>query len=213
VLQPAASEVQPLDAGSVHSADAGLHVRPVQGEVRQATSHAHDRPQLTVRHAPVPVQLMLHGPAPQVTFLQLCAPLHVIVHDLLLVQLMPLLHEPAGEHAMLQLQPVGQVTCCLHPPLSAQSIVQVFVVVLHDVHCAGQVAASPGGCASPLTPESTWDATQKPSVQVRPLLQSDCFVHAKSSLRWLIEQLPVVMTANPMTASQSATSFTASLQW
>jgi len=145
---------------------------------------------------------MLHGPAPQVTFLQLCAPLHVIVHDLLLVQLMPLLHEPAGEHAMLQLQPVGQVTCCLQPPLSAQSIVQVFVVLLHDVHCAGQ-----------LTPESTWDATQKPSVQVRPLLQSDCFVHAKSSLRWLIEQLPVVMTANPTTASQSATSFTASLQW
>ena len=91
-------------------------------------------------------------------------------------------------------------------------MVQVFVLLSHDVHPGGHVAASLVGCASPLTPESTWDATQKPSVQVRPLLQSDCFVHAKSSLRWLIEQLPVVMTANPTTASQSATSFTACLQ-
>ncbi len=94
------------------------------------------------------------------------------------------------------------MTCCLQPPLSAQSIVQVFAVVLHDVHAAGQ----------PVTLASTWEATQKPSVQVRPLLQSDCFVHAKSSLRWLIEQLPAVMTANPTTVSQSATSFTACLQ-
>jgi hypothetical protein len=124
-----------------------------------------------------------------------------------LAQVTPLLHEPAGEHAMLQLQPVGQVTCCLQPPLSMQSIVQVFVVLLHDVHCAGQLFGP-----SVFTPESSWGATQKPSVQVRPLLQSDCFVHAKSSLRWLIEQLPAVMTANPTTASQSATSFTACLQ-
>ena len=90
---------------------------------------------------------------------------------------------------------------------------QVFVVLLHDVHCGGQVAASPPGGPSDFTPESSWGATQKPSMQVRPLLQSDCFVHAKSSLRWLIEQLPAVMTANPTTASQSATSFTASLPW
>jgi len=114
---------------------------------------------------------------------------------------------------MLQFQPVGHVTCCLQPPLSAQSIVQVFVLLLHDVHCAGQVAASPPGGPSDVTPESSWGATQKPSVQVRPLMQSDCFVHAKSSLRWLIEQPPAVMTANPTIASQSATSFTASLQW
>ena len=72
-----------------------------------------------------------------------------------------MLHEPAGEHAMLQLQPVGQVTCCLQPPLSAQSIVQDFVVLLHDVHCPGQLTPASGG------------ATQKPSVQVRPVLQSD----------------------------------------
>jgi len=96
----------------------------------------------------------------------------VIVHASLLAQVTPLLHEPAGEQAMLQFQPTGHVTCWLHAPrLSAQSIVQVFVVVLHDVHCAGQVTPASGG------------ATQKPSVHVRPVLQSDCFVHAKSSLR------------------------------
>jgi hypothetical protein len=35
---------------------------------------------VTLRHDPVPAQSTLHGPAPQVRFLQLCAPLHVIVH-------------------------------------------------------------------------------------------------------------------------------------
>lgn len=158
-----------------------------------------------MRHAPVPVQSMLHGPVPQVRSLQLCDPLHVILHDLLLTQLTPLRHELGVEQAMLQLQPTGHVTCWLHaPPLSAQSIVHDFVALLHEVHCAGQLPAPS------VTPESSWGATQKPSVHVRPVLQSDCFMQAKSSLRWFIEQLPAMMTANPMTANQSA-SFTACL--
>ena len=110
-MQPVASEVQPLAAGSVQSGDDSLHVRPTQGEVRQATSHAHDMPQVTLRHAPMPVQAMLHGPAPQVRFRQLCAPLHMIVHDWLLTQVTPLRHELPGEHKTLQVQPTGHVTC------------------------------------------------------------------------------------------------------
>jgi len=80
VLQPAASEVQPR--GTVVEVQSGvLHVRFVQSELAwQVTSHAHDRPQLTFRHDPVPAQSTLHRPVPQVRFLQLCAPLHVIVH-------------------------------------------------------------------------------------------------------------------------------------
>jgi hypothetical protein len=97
-------------------------------------------------------------------------------------------------------------------PLSAQSIVQLFVVLSHDVHPAGHVPPSPVGGASVFTPESFWDATQKPSMQARPLLQGVCGSHANCSLRWLIEQLPAVTAANPMTTSQSVTSFTAYLQ-
>ena len=179
----------------------------MQGAVRQATSHPHDRLQLTLRQDWVPLQSTLQAPVPQSTLRQLCWPLHMMVHDLAPAQLMPLLQALASEQAMVQLQPAGQVTCCLQPPLRAQSIVQVFAVMLHDVHPAGQPVASPGTLAS------TWDATQKPSMQVRPVLQSACFVQANSSLRWVTEQPPAVAaaTANPM-VSQSATSFTACLR-
>jgi len=175
----------------------------------QVTSHAHDGPQAMPVHEVRPVQSTLHRPVPHVTPWQLREPLHAIVHPLLLVQLMPLLHALSPEHAMLQFQPLGHVTICLHvAALSAQSIVQVFVAVLHDVHCDGQAV----GCPSVFTPESSAGPTQNPSVQVRPSAQSACFSHAKSPPRWLTEQPPAVTTANPRTASQNATSFTAYLR-
>jgi hypothetical protein len=70
---------------------------------------------------------------------------------------------------------VGHVIAWLHATgLTAQSIVQLFVAVLHDVHGDGQPAASPFGRASPFTPESSCVTTQNPSEQVRPELQSAC---------------------------------------
>jgi hypothetical protein len=87
-------------------------------------------------------------------------------------------------------------------------MVQLFAPVLHDVHCDGHA----DGGASVLTPESSCGATQKPSLQVRPSAQSDCRSQVKSPLRWLTEQPPAVTAANPRTASQSATSFTACLR-
>jgi len=120
----------------------------------QLISHAQDEPHVTVRHDWLPVQLMLQGPPPQVTFRQLSVPPHVIVHDLLPVQLMPLRHALVVEHAMLQLQPMGHETCCVQPPLTPQSIVQAFALALHDVHCAGHTPPSV------FPPASTWDATQ-----------------------------------------------------
>lgn len=121
MLQPAASDVQPrtspqfcLHATLRHSA------MPLQ-----PTSHAHDEPQPTLSHDALPVHAMLHGPMPQLRLRQLCVPLQVIVHAVLPVQLTPLLHAPSREHSTLQLNPSGQVTACLQPPLSAQSIVQL----------------------------------------------------------------------------------------
>jgi hypothetical protein len=177
-LQPVVSEVQPPNVdGEMQAGD--LQVRVLQAELAlQFTSHAHDSPQVMMRHDSSPVHATLQGPAPQSTFLQLWMPLHVIAHDLPAVQSMPLWHELSVEHAIVQFQPVGHVTCCAHAPLlSAQSILQVFVSLLHDVHCDGQVA----GGASIFTAAST-GVTQKPSVQVRPAAHSDCLVHAKSSL-------------------------------
>lgn len=175
VLQPVVSEVQPSGA-VVLQFGVVLQVRVEHVVVPwQATSHAHDEPQLTRWHDPMPVQATLHRPAPQVTLLQLCALLHVIVHDLLPTQLMVLRHEPGLEHATLQSQPAGHVIAWLHAAgLTVQSIVQLFVAVLHDVHCDGQPAASPIGGASPFTPESSGVTTQNPSEQVRPELQSAC---------------------------------------
>lgn len=92
-----------------------------------------------------------------------------------------------------------------------QSIVQLFVPALHDVHCAGQLFASPIGCASGFTPGSP-GRTQKPSEQTRPVRHSACVAHVKSPLRWLIEQLPAVTTATPRTTSKTTTSFTACLR-
>jgi len=174
-LQPAVSEVQP-GGGVVLQFGVVLQVRFWQFEPgRQVTSHAHDMPQLMSRHAKGPLQSTLHRPAPQVMFLQLCEPLQVIVHDLLPTQLMALRHEPLVEHAILQSKPAGHVIAWLHAAgLAAQSIMQLFIAVLHDVHGDGQPDASPFGGASPFTPESSCVTTQSPSEQVRPELQSAC---------------------------------------
>jgi hypothetical protein len=119
-------------------------VRIAHEPTRQATSHAQDSPQLTLLHDAVPEQSTLHGPEPHVvTPWQLCVPLHVIMHDLLPVQVMPLRHELVPAHMMLQFQPVGHVTRCAQLLLSAQAITQLFVVALHDVHCAGHVPGFP----------------------------------------------------------------------
>jgi hypothetical protein len=113
--------------------------------------------------------------------------LQLILHDVLLRQLMPDMHAFSTEHSTLQDQPAGQLTCSLQPPLSAQSIVHVFALLLHELHCDGHASAS--------VPESTCPATQKPSMHVRPDTQSDCLSHAKSPLRWLIEQAAISTTA------------------
>jgi hypothetical protein len=208
-LQPGAADVQPSGACCRHAVD--LQVSgPHSAVLLQLTSHAHDAPHATLRHEPAPLQSTLQGPVPQVRLRQLCEPLHVILHALLPTQLTPLRHELPVEHEMLQLQPAGQVTAALHaPPFSMQSIVQLLSPGLHDVHCDGQVPASPTTAPS-RTLASSWVATHRPSLQIRPELQSAWVSHAKSPLRWLTEQ--PAATTHTTIPSQRATSFTVSLR-
>jgi hypothetical protein len=163
----------------------------------------------------VPLQSTLQGPAPQLTFWQLCALVQLIVHEVLPRQLMPLRHGSGPNavllHSTLQLQPVGHVTCCLQPPLSEQSIVQLLWPITHDVHCEGQTAASPNTSPS-RTPASPATSTQKPSTQVRSEAHLCSASHTKSSLRWFTEQLPAATIASPRATRQSAASFTAVLR-
>jgi hypothetical protein len=212
VLQPGASELQPPN-GVVESQLAG-HVVLAEQVVVEAgwhvTSHAHDWSQVTPLHALLPAQSTLQAALPHVMLRQLRVPLHVILHALLLVQLMAA-HESVAEQVMLQLHPVGQASACLQLPDCEQSMLQVLVAPVHEVHCDGHCAASVGG-ASIFTPASIGDPTQRPSEQVRPSAQSDVLSQAKSPLRWLTEQLPAAIAASPRTPSQSATSFTASLR-
>ena len=117
-----ASEVQPR----VPMLQVGLHVKLRQSAMPlQLTSQAHDEPQLTSPHDALPVQATLHGPRPQLSPRQLWPPLQVILHEVAPRQLTPLLHAPSREHSTWHAKPVGQITCCLQPPFSAQSITQV----------------------------------------------------------------------------------------
>jgi hypothetical protein len=154
VLQPGSAELQ---ANGIAQPCSQLRLLQVVAPW-QATSHAHDEPQRTSRHDRVPVQATRHGPAPHVMPWQLWAPLQVISHAMSVGQRMPLRHELAVEHRMLQFQPAGHATAPVQPPLWPQSMVHVRVASLHEVHAAGQTAASPGG-------ESA--TTQNPSTQTR----------------------------------------------
>jgi hypothetical protein len=179
VLQPLRSDVQPRP-GRAHSGD--RQTTPVQSAaLAQVTSHAHDEPQRMRLHESGPEQSTLHRPAPQLTFSHACLPLQVIAQDVALVQLMPLRQASLVEQAMLQLQPAGQVRVRRHASgSSAQSIVQLRVSGVHDVHGEGQTFDDG---PSSLLPASACAATQKPSTQLRPVLQSEGFSQANSSLR------------------------------
>jgi hypothetical protein len=179
VLQPVAVAVQPRI--SVHCAGDDLQLTVLHvASGPQVTPHEQDSPQLTLVHEFRPLQSTLQRPRPHERLRQVPRAVQLTLQDVLLRQLMPDVQAFSTEHITLQDQPAGQVTCSLQPPLSAQSTVHVLALLLHDVHCDGQASAS--------APESTCAATQKPSMQVRPDTQSDCLSHAKSPLRWLIEQ-------------------------
>jgi hypothetical protein len=139
----------------------------------QPTSHAHDGPQTMSRHEPPPAQSTLQRPAPQVTPWQLRNPVQLMVHGWSSGQTTPLRHAFCVEHSTLQLQPSGHATFAAQPPLTAQSMVQVFWPAEHDVHTAGQTPASPVGDSA---------STQNPSTQIRSSAQRTWSLQTKSPL-------------------------------
>jgi hypothetical protein len=207
-------DVQPRP--SLQKSDLQVIFEPQDVPLRQLMSQAQAMPQLMLVHELVPVHSTSHAPVLHMNSLQLWRPEQVTLQDLPPGQTRPLLHEPVTEHRTLQFQPSGHLIGPLHaPPLTMQSIVQVLLSLLQEVHCCGQRFASIGGddasffMPSTGTLASACSATQKLSMQVRPVLQSACFSQAKSPLRWLTEQ-PATRSAHP--TSQRAVTFMACLR-
>lgn len=167
------------------------------------TSHAHDVPHSIVRHDAEPVQLTSHGPAPHVTPRHAWVALHSTVHAVAPPHATPLRHEPSVSHLTSHFSPGGQL---IWPEqlVKLQSIVHV--PLPHDVHGDGQLLPSgvfwPSTCATGASIEPS--TTQNPLSQIRPLLQSDVFVHAKSGLRCVTEQLTATAIAAPSTMPTTA---------
>jgi hypothetical protein len=164
----------------------------------QRTSHAQDGPQVTSRHDCGPVHSTSHLPVPHVTPRHEPIPVHSTMHDVEPVHVTPFRHALSVSHFTSHDHPAGHATLPLQFAPPAQSITHECVDVLQLVHCEGQpLPVSPGRPSIGLIEASmSWVPliTQNPSEHTRPSLQSDCFVHAKSPLFFVIEQL--VASAN-----------------
>jgi hypothetical protein len=178
------------------------------------TSHAHEVPQETVSHEFGPAQFSVQAPGPHMTPRHEARPVHWMLHEAALPQLMPLRHELSPLQRMSQLKPAGQTTCALQFAPAPQSMMQT-LPSMHRVHCGGHMLVSIGasrrgpsdGAASmPLV-------THRPSLHIRPASQSDVVVHSNRSLLWLIEQLPAAAaTATEARANQTKIHFMACLR-
>ena len=116
-------------------------------------------------------QSTAHAPSPQVIApVQLRTPSQRIVHSLASPQLMPPVHERSPRQSTTQGMPAGQTIVPGHDCSSAQ--VTVHTPSSHEVHGAGQSAASP-----PLS------SMHQPPTQLRPPVQSAGPSQRKPSLR------------------------------
>jgi hypothetical protein len=156
---------------------AGKHVLPcaqLDGFVH-TTSHAHELLHEMFWHDSLPVQTTSHGPGPHTMpwFVHVDCALHAIMHDAALLQSMPFLHAFCWLHSIVQWNPLGHASPVLQFAVW-QLMSHVFCPRLHVVQPAGQplFPSRPVG-ASICVPSDT----QKPSWQVRPVLQSDGLVH------------------------------------
>ncbi len=155
----------------------------------QLVTQAHELEQsMPLTQEFLPEQVTSHRLSPQVI-----APEHdplreqLTVQESALVQSMPPAQEPEPPQRTEQSQPAGQTTREPHDPVPLQLIVQT--VPLHEAHSGGQTAASGPAMASGvaglasgalgsasgvlgLASSPPPGRTQKPSVQVRPPLQS-----------------------------------------
>jgi hypothetical protein len=161
----------------------------------QCTSHAHDGPHVTSRQDCTPLHSTSHLPVPHVTPRHEPIPVHSTVHAVVPVQVTPLRHALSVSHFTSHDQPAGHATLPLQFAPPAQSMMHECVDVLQLVHCAGHALPESPGRPSIGVTEASMSVpltTQKPSTHTRSLLQSVCFVHAKSPLFFEIEQLVAI---------------------
>jgi hypothetical protein len=103
-------------------------------------------------------------------------PLHVTAQLSALKQLMPCVHEFCWLHSIVQRYPVGQLIGLLQFAVW-QLMSHVRCATLHDEHCDGHPLPLPMPSSFIVGPSGLRPATtQKPSMHVRLLEQSDCFV-------------------------------------
>jgi hypothetical protein len=166
----------------------------------QRTSHPHDAPQLMpCLHDCTPEHSTSQRPVPHVTSSHELLPLHSTLHAVVPAHDTPLRHELSASHFTSQLQPTGHTTLPLQFEPFAQSITHECAVTSQLEQFAGQpLPESPFGASwrSGASIVSVPETTQKPSTQSRPTLQSAVFVHEKSLLLWVIEQLAASANTN-----------------
>jgi hypothetical protein len=164
------------------------------------TSQPHDAPhEIACLHDWTPEHSTSHRVVPHVTPSHEPLPMHSTLHDVVPAHATPLRHELSVSHFTSQVQPTGHTTLSVQSEPAAQSITHECALTSQLVQFAGQpLPESP--CASPVLTGasivSVPETTQKPSTQSRPVLQSAVFVHEKSPLLWVIEQLAASANTN-----------------
>jgi hypothetical protein len=171
-------------------------------------------------HDCTPLHSTSHALVPHCTFWHEFLPMHSTMHLVVPAQTTPLRHELSVSHLTSHEYPIGHVTVPLQSAPPWQSITHVFWLTLQLVHCAGQPLLPlplplPLPCPSVPIGESICsvpEMTQKPSTQSRPVSQSEVFVHAKSPLLCVTEQLEASANTTPTWIARTNTSlFTANL--
>jgi hypothetical protein len=150
-------------------------------------------------HDCTPVHSTSQRDVPHVTPSHEPLPLHSTLHEVVPAHVTPLRHALSVSHFTSHVQPGGQVTLSLQSEPPAQSITHECALTSQLEQFAGQpLPESP--CASPVLTGasivSVPETTQNPSTQSRPVLQSEVFVHEKSPLLWVIEQLAASANTN-----------------
>jgi hypothetical protein len=166
----------------------------------QCTSHPHDAPhEMPCLHDWTPVHSTSQRVVPHVTPSHEPLPLHSTLHEVVPAHVTSLRHELSVSHFTSHAQPTGHTTLPVQFAPLAQSMMQECAVTSQLVQVAGQpLPESP--CAASGEPTgasiSVPETTQNPSTQSRPVLQSAVFVHEKSPLLCVIEQLAASANTN-----------------
>jgi hypothetical protein len=182
----------------------GVHVTAVSPQLWfpvQCTSHPHDAPhEMPCLHDWTPEHSTSQREVPHVTPSHEPLPVHSTLHDVVPAHDTSLRHALSVSHFTSHAQPGGHTTLSVQSEPFAQSITHECAVTSQVEQFAGQLlpespcdaSALPTGASIISVPATT----QNPSTQSRPVLQSAVFVHEKSPLLCVIEQLAASANTN-----------------